>query len=137
MVAVALMPPLVACGMLLGEGKWLLSLGALLLVAANVICVNIAGVATFALQGVRPRTWWEAKKAKNATIKAGLILFILFVVLGGLLVFRWPTVKWFHIPAVLWGVLIEFSGWICPLTPLENKLRIAGGKNGYTGAIYA
>ena len=81
MVAVALMPPLVTCGMLLGEGKWLLSFGAFLLVAANVICVNIAGVATFAFQGVRPRTWWEAKKARNATIKAGLILFILFVLL--------------------------------------------------------
>ena len=81
MVAVALMPPLVACGMLLGEGKLLLSFSAFLLVAANVICVNIAGVSTFALQGVRPRTWWEAKKAKNATIKAGLILFILFVLL--------------------------------------------------------
>jgi uncharacterized hydrophobic protein (TIGR00341 family) len=81
MVAVALMPPLVTCGMLLGEGKWLLSFGAFLLVAANVICVNIAGVATFALQGVRPRTWWEAKKARKATIKAGLVLFILFVLL--------------------------------------------------------
>ena len=81
MVAVALMPPLVTCGMLLGEAEWSLSAGAFLLVSANVICVNIAGVATFALQGVRPRTWWEAKKARKATIKAGLILFILFVML--------------------------------------------------------
>ncbi len=87
MVAVALLPPLIACGMLLGEGKWLLSFGAFLLVAANVICVNIAGVVTFALQGVRPRTWWEAEKAKKATVKAFVILCILFLVLIFILLF--------------------------------------------------
>ena len=67
--------------MLLGAGKWLLSFGAFLLVAANVICVNIAGGATFAIQGVRSRTWLEAEKAKNATIKAAIILCILFTLL--------------------------------------------------------
>lgn len=80
MVAVALMPPLITCGMLLGEGKFLLSFGAFLLVAANVICVIIAGIATFAIQGVRPRTWWEAEKAKNATIKTSIILCLLLLV---------------------------------------------------------
>ena len=87
MVAVALMPPLVTCGMLLGEGEWLLSAGAFLLVAANVICVNIAGVATFAFQGVRPRTWWEAEKAKKATIKTSVILLGLLLALIGILLF--------------------------------------------------
>jgi uncharacterized hydrophobic protein (TIGR00341 family) len=81
MVAVALMPPLVTCGMLFGDGKFLLSFGAFLLVAANVTCVNIAGVATFALQGVRPRTWWEAEKAKKATIKVSVVLSTLFIML--------------------------------------------------------
>ena len=85
MVAVALMPPLITCGVLLGEGKWVMSFGAFLLVAANVICVNIAGVATFALQGVRPRTWWEAKKAKRATIQASVVLCVLFIVLIAIL----------------------------------------------------
>jgi hypothetical protein len=57
--------------------------------------------------------------------------FIVFVVLGGLLVFRWPKLMWLHLPAVAWGVVIEFAGFICPLTPLENRLRIAAGESGY------
>ena len=71
---------------------------------------------------------------------AGLILalhlvFVLFVVLGGLLVLRWPRTAWFHIPAAIWGVLIEFTGWICPLTPLESSLRTRGGEAGYNGGF--
>ena len=61
------------------------------------------------------------------------LLFILFVALGGLLVLRWPKLAWWHVPAAVWGVLIEFCGWICPLTPLENNLRRAGGSNPYSG----
>lgn len=61
--------------------------------------------------------------------------FVLFVVLGGLLVLRWPRVAWAHIPAAAWGVLIEYSGWICPLTPLENWLRSRAGEAGYTGGF--
>ena len=67
----------------------------------------------------------------------GLVLlhfaFVLFVVLGGLLVVIWPKVAYLHLPAAIWAALIEFSGWICPLTPLENGLRRAGGETGYTG----
>jgi hypothetical protein len=75
-----------------------------------------------------------------ARIAADLIVlvhlgFILFVVLGGLLVLRWPRVAWIHVPAVIWGALIEFAGWICPLTPIENWLRGAGGSAGYTGGF--
>jgi hypothetical protein len=62
--------------------------------------------------------------------------FILFVVLGGLFAIRWQRVIWIHIPAVLWGALNEFAGWMCPLTPLENWLRFRGGTGGYgTGFI--
>ena len=57
--------------------------------------------------------------------------FVLFVVLGGLLVLRWPRLAWAHLPAAVWGVLIEFCGWICPLTPLENWLRAQGGETTY------
>jgi hypothetical protein len=57
--------------------------------------------------------------------------FILFVLLGGFLVFWKTTVAWFHIPAVLWAACIEFMGWICPLTPLENMLREKAGTAGY------
>jgi hypothetical protein len=62
-------------------------------------------------------------------------LFILFVVAGGLLAWRWPRVAWLHLPAAAWGVLIEWSGWICPLTPLENTLRQAAGQGGYSGGF--
>lgn len=61
--------------------------------------------------------------------------FVLFVVLGGLLVVRWPKLALLHIPAAIWGVLIEYSGWICPLTPLENSLRVRGGEAGYSGGF--
>lgn len=59
--------------------------------------------------------------------------FVLFVVLGGLLVVRWPRLAWVHVPAAAWGVLTELAGWICPLTPLENHLRERGGMSTYQG----
>jgi hypothetical protein len=61
--------------------------------------------------------------------------FVLFVVAGGLAVLRWPRLAWIHIPAALWGMLIEFAGWICPLTPLENALRVRGGGSAYAGGF--
>ena len=63
--------------------------------------------------------------------------FVLFVVFGGLLVLRWPRVLWLHVPGVIWGALVEFTGWICPLTPLENRLRRAAGETGYQGDFIA
>ena len=62
-------------------------------------------------------------------------LFILFVVLGGILVLKWRWIIWLHIPCAIWGVLIEFFGWICPLTPLENKLRVEAASSGHSGAF--
>ncbi|HEX6202374.1 MAG TPA: DUF2784 domain-containing protein [Thermoanaerobaculia bacterium] len=62
-------------------------------------------------------------------------LFVAFVVLGGLLVLRWPRLAWLHLPCAAWGALIEFAGWICPLTPLENRLRRLGGEAGYEGGF--
>jgi len=61
--------------------------------------------------------------------------FVLFVVFGGLLVTRWPRLVWIHVPAAVWGVAIEYTGWICPLTPLENWLRVRGGEAGYAGGF--
>jgi Protein of Unknown function (DUF2784) len=49
--------------------------------------------------------------------------FVLFVVFGGLFALKWPSVAWWHVPAALWGAMVEFTGWVCPLTPLENWLR--------------
>jgi hypothetical protein len=61
--------------------------------------------------------------------------FILFVLLGGALALRWRLAPLLHLPAVAWGVYIELSGGLCPLTPLENRLRIAAGEAGYTGGF--
>jgi uncharacterized protein DUF2784 len=62
-------------------------------------------------------------------------LFVLFVVLGGLLVLRWPRLAYLHVPAAVWGGWIEFTGRICPLTPLENSLRRSAGEAGYQGGF--
>jgi hypothetical protein len=61
--------------------------------------------------------------------------FIAFVVLGGMLVLRRPWLAWLHLPAVVWGAWIEFSGSICPLTPLEIGLRARGGEGTYSGGF--
>jgi hypothetical protein len=61
--------------------------------------------------------------------------FILFVAAGALLALRWPRIVWAHLPAAVWGALIELNGWLCPLTPLENRLRLAGGDAGYSGGF--
>jgi hypothetical protein len=59
--------------------------------------------------------------------------FIALVVLGGLLVLRWPRLIWLHVPVVLWGAAIEFIGFVCPLTPLEVWLRERGGEAAFEG----
>jgi hypothetical protein len=59
--------------------------------------------------------------------------FVLFVLLGGVLLIKWPRLAWLHLPAVAWGAFVEFSGWICPLTPLENWLRTQAGDATYAG----
>ena len=63
------------------------------------------------------------------------LAFIIFVLFGGLLALRWRWAAWVHLPALAWGVAIEFFGWFCPLTPLENSLRRASGSAGYTGGF--
>ena len=56
--------------------------------------------------------------------------FIVFVIFGGFLVFRWRWMSWVHLPAAVWGVAIVVGGWICPLTHLEVALRRAAGRDG-------
>jgi hypothetical protein len=62
-------------------------------------------------------------------------LFVAFVVFGGFVAWRWRRLAWVHLPAALWGVAIEFGGWMCPLTPLENALRARAGLTGYAGGF--
>lgn len=93
MVAVALMPPLVTLGMLLGTAEWAKALGAFLLLSANIICVNLAGVATFLFMGVRPRSWWETKKAKLATRRAMILWALLLLALAAILLVIEPLLE--------------------------------------------
>ena len=65
------------------------------------------------------------------------LLFVLFVVLGGLPVLRWRRLIWFHLPAACWGALIELTPVTCPLTAFEKELRLAGGEAGYSGGFIA
>jgi uncharacterized hydrophobic protein (TIGR00341 family) len=86
MVAVALLPPLVTCGLLLGSGHLGEALGALLLLASNIICVNLAGVVTFLARGIRPLTWWDADRARRASRVAMAVWLGLLAVLVGLMI---------------------------------------------------
>jgi len=89
MVAVALLPPLVTFGLLLGGGHTMLALGALSLFLVNLICVNLAGVTTFLVQGIRPATWWEKDRAAKATrISIALSVVLLAALVGMVLLLR-------------------------------------------------
>lgn len=61
--------------------------------------------------------------------------FIVFALAGGLLAFKWRWIMWLHIPAAIWAAVIIMLGWICPLTPLENMLRQAGGVEAYSSGF--
>lgn len=61
--------------------------------------------------------------------------FVLFVVLGGVLVLRWRWIAWLHVPAAIWGIVVEYAGFICPLTPLEVSWRERAGEAGYEGGF--
>jgi hypothetical protein len=63
------------------------------------------------------------------------LAFVAFALAGGLLAWRWRWMTWLHLPALAWAATVEFTGWICPLTPLENILRAAGGQAGYSGGF--
>jgi uncharacterized hydrophobic protein (TIGR00341 family) len=89
MVAVALLPPLVTFGLLLGDGHAALAMGALSLFLVNLICVNLAGVTTFLVQGIRPATWWEKDRARSAVrIAIGLWVLLLATLVGIMLFLR-------------------------------------------------
>jgi len=86
MVAVALLPPLASLGLLLGSGYLIPALGAGLLLITNIICVNLAGVLVFWIQGVRPTSWWEEKQAQRATkisiaVCAGLLILLVLAII--------------------------------------------------------
>ncbi len=76
----------------------------------------------------------------SASLAADLVVvvhfaFILFAVLGALLVLRWPRLAWAHLPALAWAAGIMIVGGVCPLTPLEQRLRVEAGQAGYEGGF--
>lgn len=86
MVAVALLPPLVVAGLLLGDMQWQLAYYSIVLLFTNIICVNLAGIATFILQGVRPRSWYKSQKAKKYK-KIALSIWISLVILLAFIIY--------------------------------------------------
>ncbi len=78
MIAVALLPPLVSMGLLVGSGYWSMAVGPLLLATINIICINLAGVATFFVERIHPRAGWQEERAQRAARWAALLwLFLL------------------------------------------------------------
>lgn len=63
------------------------------------------------------------------------LAFIVFVLAGGLLILRWKWLALIHMPAMIWGAMVEFLHLYCPLTPLENRLRAMAGEQGYAGGF--
>ncbi len=96
MVAVALVPPLVAAGLLAGAGHFAAAAGATVLTLVNLICVNLAGVTTFLAQGIRPGRWWEAEEAKRSTRLAVAVWTVLLLVLVAVILFT-PAGETFQI----------------------------------------
>ena len=91
MVAVALLPPLATSGLLLGGGHFTLAIGAFSLFLVNLICVNVAGVTTFVLQGIKPTTWWEKARAVKATRIALALSSVLLLVLVGVILLAYKS----------------------------------------------
>lgn len=88
MVAVALLPPLAATGLLAGAGHWAEAGGSFTLLVTNITCINLAAVATFLVQKVRPRTWWEEARAQKATRIAVITWIIILLILSGIIILR-------------------------------------------------
>ncbi len=86
MVAVALLPPTAACGMLLGDGEWADAGRAAILAATNIVCINLSATAVLLIQGVRPSSWWDKDRARAASVRALVIWTVTLVLLGVLIV---------------------------------------------------
>ncbi len=91
MVAVALLPPLVIIGLLIGSYNWISALGATLLFLVYLVSLNLSGIITFVIQGIDPRQWWEKKKAKRF-VKRAVVVWGLLLVLLALIIYFYPAI---------------------------------------------
>jgi len=92
MVAVAILPPLVAAGLLFGSKHWIDGTGALLLSVVNVVCINLSGVVTFIFEGIQPKKWWEAKLARKA-VTIAITIWVLLLLILAVLIFLEQKIK--------------------------------------------
>ncbi|NNJ68098.1 MAG: DUF389 domain-containing protein [Boseongicola sp.] len=91
MVAVALLPPTAALGLFVGAGETSLAMGALLLLAVNIVSANLSAQTVLFWRGVRPRTFYEEKEARNGRIVAAVFWFVTLAVLAGFMWWRLQT----------------------------------------------
>ncbi|MFG0246274.1 MAG: TIGR00341 family protein [Phycisphaerales bacterium JB052] len=89
MVAVALLPPTAAAGILAGAGSWTEAAGATTLAMTNIVCINLSATGIFLIQGVRPNSWWEKDRARSASIRALIAWSVALTALAALIVFAW------------------------------------------------
>jgi uncharacterized hydrophobic protein (TIGR00341 family) len=89
MVAVALLPPTAASGMLLGAGEWKLAGGAITMALTNIVCINLSATGVFLIQGVSPNAWWDKDRAKSATVRALVIWTSVLAGLAALIAYAW------------------------------------------------
>ena len=85
MVSVALLPPLVVLGMLIGSQLWGAAVGTVVLVSLNIVCLNLAAIATFWLRDIRPQSWWQKFQASKVTGLATIFWLILLALLVGVI----------------------------------------------------
>jgi len=79
-------------------------------------------------------SWFHPRILADAVVVVHF-LFVVFAVFGGLIALRYPKIGWLHLPAVIWAVVVELAGWLCPLTPLEQWLRASAGITAYSGGF--
>ena len=89
MVAVALLPPSAAAGMFLGSSSWADAGQAATLAATNIVCINLSATGVFLIQGIRPGSWWEKDRARNASVRAIVIWTLMLAGLAALMLFAW------------------------------------------------
>jgi uncharacterized hydrophobic protein (TIGR00341 family) len=92
MVAVALLPPLVAAGLLFGAAYWIEGAGALLLCLVNIVCINLSGVVTFNLEGIQPKRWFEAEKSRKA-VRIAIMLWIILLLILVVMIFLEQNIR--------------------------------------------
>ena len=117
MVAVAILPPLVAAGLLFGAAYWTEGIGALLLCIVNVVCINLSGVVTFLVEGIQPKKWWEAERARKYVRIAISLRIVLLLILAVMIYFLFPVL----ITILISFLVVRAAAIALMMTGLDRK----------------